>query len=143
MNNFSETIPASKNRHIIVGKSDAFATRYKSNASASNLFVYSDTLSPSNGSFFSSNSGTIFLEAVTDQAGSEVVPMPADEFKLLCDAIDNQIAAMTHDQYIEALLATAGAWADLENLTDDGFTDMPWGFDRYQIGDQDAPKLPV
>jgi hypothetical protein len=47
------------------------------------------------------------------------------------DAIDREIEAMTPEEFLAAFLAMAGAWADMEDLTDEGFSGKGWGFMNF------------
>ena len=103
--------------------------------------VITNVSSDINSLYYFANSGKIDIETITFDSGSQDNPMirPKD----IPDEIDLEIAAMTPEQLLAEILATAGAWADMENLSDDGFTDMEWGFtDLFDSDDPDDPCPP-
>ena len=87
-----------------------------------------------------SSSGPIKMSFVTKEVSIEEGLIDSTG-KDLFDAIDREIAAMTIEELIAEIRASAGAWADVENLTDDGFTDTKWFRDPSEL-DNDGPNNP-
>jgi hypothetical protein len=69
---------------------------------------------------------------------SIVSPMPK---KSKLRTIRDEIAAMPTEQLLADVMAMAGSWADLEDITDDGIGQMPWGFIESTDTDEANPSV--
>lgn len=97
-------------------------------------------ISVKNGDYHMEYCDKLDLEFTTGSIGIEQeIPMsivPITE----PDEIDRELDAMTTEEFLKEFLALAGAWADMENLSEDGFTDMEWGFTDFFESDESDEK---